>query len=78
MSARAAIENHRIDIVQNIRIIVGFATEHDPVDMAQVLEAGRHGFDTTVDDDFAIRKVPLQTIDPVVLQWRDFAILLWA
>ena len=59
-------------------VLVGFAAEHDTIDPVKMLLCGAQAGHSTVDDHLQCRKIGLQPVDAIIVQWRYLAILLRA
>lgn len=75
---RLAIEQERVNLVQASGVLVGRAAEHNPVYLQQQLAALLHRIDAAVNHKLQFRKGLLKLEYAIVLQWRDFTVLLWA
>src|SRR5690606_22816107 len=61
-----------------IRVMVSLSPKHHAINMLQMLINLVQRFDTTIEQDFQSRKILLETINHLVTQGRDLAVLLRA
>ena len=60
-----------------IGVVIRLATKHDPIDILQMLVHVGQRFDATIEDDFKLRKVALQLINPLVTERWYLAVFFW-
>jgi hypothetical protein len=64
-----------VDSGEQIRLLIGGATQHDAVDMRKMEARGFEVANAAIDDDRELGVVALEAIDAVIVEWRDFAVL---
>ena len=71
---RRLYKNLGVDGQQPPRLLIGRASQHDAIDMSEMVLCFRNAGDAAIDDDGHVGQRPLQPIDPVVVERRDVAI----
>ena len=71
-------ENPFVGIVQEPRVLVRFAADHHSVQIIKLLLYLVECLDAAVDADVQVRHLGLEAVDKIVVQRRDFAVLLGA
>ena len=73
---RAVAENLAVGGGQHIRVLIGRAADHHAVHMFEMAARLVQTGDAAIDDHFQRRPVALETVDALVVQRRDLAVLL--
>ena len=61
-------EDQRVGVTQQIRIAIGLASHHHPVHQLEMLAYAVQGFDTTIQNDLEIRKIPFEAMNRLVFE----------
>ena len=73
---RRLAEQNRIDADQELRVLIGGAPEHDPVDMAQMGARSVEIGQAPVEDDRPVGMGALQLMNEAVIERRDRPVVL--
>ena len=69
------VEKFPVNFSELVGLLVGFTSEHDAINLLQVLMGLSQCFDATVNDNFQIGKLLIHLIYPGIIQGRNFTVL---
>ena len=67
-----------VDLGQKIRVLIGLPPDHHAIDLFKMGVDLLTAADAAVENDFQLREILLQPVDPVVIERRDGAVFLGA